>query len=73
MQLGGAILLDLDGTLTDPREGILGCLRYALERVGVDVPTDKELEAFIGPPLHESLAGLIGANGMRVTDAISFY
>jgi phosphoglycolate phosphatase len=73
MQLGVAILIDLDGTLTDPREGILGCLRYALERVGASVPTDNELEAFIGPPLQESFAGLIGVDRMRVTDAISFY
>jgi phosphoglycolate phosphatase len=73
MQPGAAILLDLDGTLMDPREGILGCFRYALERVGAGVLTDRELEAFIGPPLHESLAGLIGADSVRVTDAISFY
>jgi hypothetical protein len=27
------VRFDLDGTLTDPREGIVGCLHYALERM----------------------------------------
>ena len=28
-----ALIFDLDGTLTDPRVGIVGCLRYALQRL----------------------------------------
>ena len=33
-----AILFDLDGTLTDPREGITRSLAYALERMGLEPP-----------------------------------
>ena len=30
------VLFDLDGTLTDPFEGITGCVQYALEKMGAD-------------------------------------
>ena len=48
------VLFDLDGTLTDSREGILNCLRYALEKMGRPVPEEGTLLRFIGPPLAES-------------------
>jgi phosphoglycolate phosphatase len=58
----GNLLFDLDGTLTDPREGIVGCLRHALRHVGVTLPSDDELASLIGPPLHESLSNLLGSD-----------
>ncbi len=48
------VLLDLDGTLTDPREGILGCIRHVLARLAQPVPEDRLLERHIGPPLREA-------------------
>jgi phosphoglycolate phosphatase len=45
------ILFDLDGTLTDPREGITRSVQYALARLGIDEPDLQALEHFIGPPL----------------------
>jgi phosphoglycolate phosphatase len=57
----GSLLFDLDGTLTDPREGIVGSLRYALAELGLPAPSDDELSSFIGPPLHDSLRRLLGA------------
>jgi len=30
------IFFDLDGTLTDPKDGITRCIQYALEKVGAD-------------------------------------
>ncbi|HET9929641.1 MAG TPA: HAD hydrolase-like protein [Polyangiaceae bacterium] len=50
-----ALLFDLDGTLTDPREGITRCVRHALESVGAPVPNEEELARWIGPPLQDSL------------------
>ena len=47
-------LFDLDGTLTDPKEGITKCFRYALEKMGVESPELSELERYIGPPLIKS-------------------
>ena len=54
-----ALLFDLDGTLTDPRVGIVGCLRYALDRLGRPVPDEDVLAACIGPPLRRSFAALL--------------
>ncbi|EFO29229.1 5'-nucleotidase [Roseibium sp. TrichSKD4] len=32
------VLFDLDGTLSDPFEGITRCIQYAMEKMGVGVP-----------------------------------
>lgn len=54
------LLFDLDGTLTDPRLGIVGCIRHALGRLDRDPDDYPNLERFIGPPLLESLIELLG-------------
>jgi len=48
------VLVDLDGTLTDPAEGIIGCFRHALEALGCFAPAAAELGWIIGPPLRQS-------------------
>ncbi|NNE04222.1 MAG: HAD hydrolase-like protein [Xanthomonadales bacterium] len=48
------ILLDLDGTLTDPFPGISRCVQYALEQLGTPLPPRENLRKWIGPPLLES-------------------
>ena len=45
------LLFDLDGTLTDPYEGITRCVQYALSCQGIAVADRRQLAAFIGPPL----------------------
>ena len=47
------ILFDLDGTLTDPQEGIINSIQFALNRYGIK-RENHELIHFIGPPLHKS-------------------
>lgn len=54
------ILYDLDGTLTDSKEGILNCLRYAFEKMGKQEPDESVLIKFIGPPLQDSFAEFCG-------------
>ena len=54
------ILFDLDGTLTDPKEGITKSVQYALASVDIDEPGLDKLEPFIGPPLHESFMEFYG-------------
>ena len=54
-----SVLFDLDGTLTDAREGIEWCIRHAVRSVGGDVPPDVALTRYIGPPLRESLSELL--------------
>ena len=48
------IFFDLDGTLTDSKEGIFNCVKYALEKMGAPIPEEDTLLKFIGPPLHDS-------------------
>ena len=48
------ILLDLDGTITDPKIGITRCVEYALNHFGIQVNDLRELCTFIGPPLLDS-------------------
>lgn len=45
------ILLDLDGTITDPYIGITNGVMYAYEKLGLEVPERESLRSFIGPPL----------------------
>ena len=54
------VYIDLDGTLTDPYEGISNCIGYALERLGQAKPAGDELRRFIGPPLLETFEELLG-------------
>jgi len=54
------VFIDLDGTLTDPREGMVKCFEYALRRLGIAVDPAVRLESFIGPPLHDSFRELCG-------------
>lgn len=54
------ILLDLDGTLTDPQAGILACLRHALATLQQPIPDDYRLRQLIGPPLREGMGHLLG-------------
>ncbi|WP_321339830.1 HAD hydrolase-like protein [Breoghania sp.] len=70
-----AVLFDLDGTLTDPFQGITGSIQYALERVGVEtIPDAEELRWCIGPPLQENFQILLGdGDPDRVDAAVHFY
>ena len=47
-------LFDLDGTLTDPKEGIVNSVLYALKKVGIEEVHISELDSFIGPPIQQS-------------------
>lgn len=69
-----AVLFDLDGTLTDPREGITRCIAHALERMGVEAPALDALTFAIGPPLRASFAQLLGRDDRdSVERAIAHY
>ena len=50
------MLLDLDGTLTDPFLGISRSIVHAIEQQGLPVPETQSLESWIGPSLLQSFA-----------------
>jgi phosphoglycolate phosphatase len=69
-----SVLFDLDGTLTDSRDGIVRCLEYALSRSGVAVPPPETLSSHIGAPLREIFRGLMGNPGPEaVEQAVRLY
>ena len=41
------ILFDLDGTLTDPKEGITKSVQYALHNIGIEEDCDNLLRLWI--------------------------
>jgi phosphoglycolate phosphatase len=68
------LLFDLDGTLTDPRLGIVRCMRYALDRLGKACPSDDVLATFIGPPLRVTFSSLLeSADKELIEKAMSLY
>lgn len=68
------LLFDLDGTLTDPSEGIVRSLEYAFRKLGRPLPPDVPLTSLIGPPLHEALANLLGTTDRaRIDEAVLAY
>lgn len=67
------ILFDLDGTLTDPKPGITGCVQYALRKFGVDEPDLDKLEPFIGPPLLDSFQEFYGFDEEKGQQAVAYY
>ena len=66
------VLFDLDGTLTDPWEGITRCVQFALERFGIE-ETQENLTTFIGPPLRESFATRYGMSEEEAEAAVAAY
>ena len=56
------ILIDLDGTLTDPKVGITTSARYGLEKVGHPISEDTNIDWIIGPPLKASLAKILNVD-----------
>jgi len=53
------LLVDLDGTITDPAPGMIGAFRFALERMGVTPPPAEDLLWIIGPPIRLSFPKLL--------------
>lgn len=68
------LLFDLDGTLTDPKPGIVGCIRFALDRLTVACPGDDALVQYIGPPLRATFGTLLAtADARRIEEAMAFF
>lgn len=67
------ILFDLDGTLTDPKEGIVNSILFALEKLGIHENYINELDTFIGPPLRESFLKRYNLTNERADDAMLYY
>ena len=67
------VLFDLDGTLTDPAEGITNALMHAQRRLGMPVSSREELFVFIGPPLIETFMSEWGLTRAEADEALLYY
>ena len=68
-----ALLFDLDGTLTDPFEGITNSIVYALGKFGIKAEDKRPLAAFIGPPLVQSFSEYYGFSHNDALKAVEYY
>lgn len=67
------ILFDLDGTLTDPAEGITNSVRHALDKMEIEYGPEMDLTRFIGPPLDESFRDIFGLEEEAIHKAIGYF
>lgn len=65
------LLIDLDGTLTDPSQGIFSCIEHAFADCQVEPPPRSSLRDWIGPPLRSSFASVLGE--ARADRAVAAY
>ncbi|MFJ8413923.1 HAD family hydrolase [Bacillus paramycoides] len=66
-------LFDLDGTLTDPKEGIINSVLYALEKMGIEEVNISGLDSFIGPPIQQSFAERYNMSEIEIEQAVFYF
>lgn len=67
------VLFDLDGTLIDSEQGIVGCMQEAFRAMDVTAPDTQVLRGWIGPPLRQSFPAVVGDDVQRVEEAVQHY
>ena len=67
------LLFDLDGTITDPAEGITNAVAIALAHFGIMVEDKTVLHSFIGPPLLDSFREYYGFDKEQCAEALKWY
>ena len=67
------LFFDLDGTLTNPAQGITNSFIYAFKSLGIEVPSYETLLTFIGPPLPVTFGKMMGLPESQVDEAIKKY
>lgn len=67
------ILFDLDGTITDPYEGITKSVQYSLKKFDIEVEDRRTLVPFIGPPLKYGYMTFYGMSEEDAIKAVEYY
>lgn len=67
------LFFDLDGTLTDPAQGITNSFIHALKYFGIEIPSYETLCTFIGPPLPETFNTQFGFDDQKVAEGVKKY
>lgn len=67
------LFFDLDGTLTDPAEGITNSIIYSLKKFNIEINDRTTLYKFIGPPLVDSFMKFYGFDEKKAWTAVEYY
>lgn len=67
------ILIDLDGTITNPKEGITKSVQYALQAMGIMIDDLDSLTKHIGPPLRDGFMEYYGFSEEMAEKAVTKY
>lgn len=68
-----ALLFDLDGTIIDPREGIINSILYTVKELGLKEKNPETLISFIGPPLQHSFKERYHLSDEDAMEAVRIY
>lgn len=66
-----AIIFDFDYTLADSSRGVIECINFALDRLGLPLAADAEIRKTIGLSLPDALMMLVGKEYARHTDTFT--
>lgn len=67
------IIFDLDGTLSDPREGVFNAYYYTAAKLNLKVPDADILSTLIGPPLQKGFTDVFGLQGREIDEAVAAF
>lgn len=67
------IIFDLDGTLSDSREGIFNAYKHTIEKLDLSMPQNKQLTSLIGPPLQQGFSNVFGIAGDEIDEAVKIF
>jgi phosphoglycolate phosphatase len=67
------IIFDLDGTLTDSKQGIINSVYAACSRLNVNIPESGHFHLSIGIPLQEYFRTTIGIPDEKIDDAVHYF
>ena len=73
MSIYNIIAFDLDGTLSDPAEGLLDGFIYAFRKLGIDYGEREALRRFIGPPLADEWRREFGFTKAEADRAVELF
>ena len=54
------LIFDLDGTISDPKDGIVRSLNYSLLAHGFKARNEADITVHIGPPLDQTFSSITG-------------
>ena len=67
------ILFDLDGTVSNTKEGVTKCVQYALGKMGIIEENLEDLNHFVGPPMVTEYMRSYGMDREKALETLSYY